>query len=163
LFFAAASNFGANGQELFPANHESVTSVRATDHFGTSLPFNPPPPRQEWRVFGTLGNNVPCARLGPDETEISVTGTSIATPIFAGTAALVLAYARLCLADEGKDENNHKWKGLWTKSGIENVFEQLSNHTQVERFRYLSPDSFINTSVSDEKRKRMLDNAVQDL
>jgi len=155
LFFAAASNYGALGQELFPANHESVTSIRATDSLGGFSNFNPP--TRSLTNFGTLGVNVPCARRGSTRSEVSVTGTSMATPIAAGLAAVVLGFARLQLAPD-KSESDHKWSKLWTRSGMENMFYQLSNDSQTMYCRYLSPVEFVN--AADETRKTKMDTAV---
>lgn len=58
LLFAAASNYGANEQEMFPARYESVISVRGTTVNGDFEDFNPPRKNKE-KVFGTLGLDVP--------------------------------------------------------------------------------------------------------
>jgi hypothetical protein len=163
LFFAAASNYGANAKELFPANHGWVTTIRATNHLGGFPDLNAPP-QDSKRNFGTLGINVPCARLGLTQKEISMTGTSAATPIAAGIAALVLGYANLRLASKGICEPDcHKWKELWSKKGMEAMFWQLSRPTQTLDCYYLSINSFVNTVEGDIKRDRMMDNAVEEL
>ncbi|KXX82245.1 Ankyrin-3 [Madurella mycetomatis] len=94
LFFAAAGNRGANEEELYPASSRHVVSVRATDHVGTFVgDYNPAPSPQPMNemteLYGTLGVNVPydypSAKL--------MSGCSIATPILAGLAALIIQYA----------------------------------------------------------------------
>ena len=158
LFFAAASNYGATKRELFPAHHESVTSIRATDHFGGLLPFNAPPENSE--VFGTLGYKVPCARLGPTKDEITVSGTSMATPIAAGIAALILGFARLQLAADGEINKPHPWKQLWTKAGMEQMFKQISRPTSVTHLQFLQPINFVKGEVDNKDRRRKIENAV---
>lgn len=92
LFFAAAANSGANEEEMFPANHELVISIRGTNSQGTFQEFNPPRRPDETVVYGTLGTEVPSAWLRDHEGEMHKSGTSVATPIAAGIAAIVLGY-----------------------------------------------------------------------
>jgi Subtilase family len=92
LFFAAAANYGANEEEMFPANHESVISIRGTNFQGHFPDFNPPRSPDESVVYGTLGTDVPSAWLRDHPGEMHKSGTSVATPIAAGIAAIVLGY-----------------------------------------------------------------------
>ncbi|KAJ5979050.1 hypothetical protein N7501_002392 [Penicillium viridicatum] len=85
LFFAAASNYGANDREMFPARHDSVISIRGTDANGDFEDFNPPKSQDEVAVFGTLGLDVPSAWANSDHDEYK-SGTSTATAIAAGIA-----------------------------------------------------------------------------
>src|SRR5437762_604440 len=81
LFFAAASNYGANDKEMFPASHDSVISIRGTNSNGDFEDFNPPRNQSGEAVFGTLGLDVPSAWLSDHEDEIYKSGTSIATAV----------------------------------------------------------------------------------
>jgi Subtilase family len=92
LFFAAAGNDGGNGGEKFPANHQSVTSIRGTDSQGYFATFNPPRSRHETVVYGTLATDVPSAWLRDHLGEMHKSGTSVATAIAAGIAAILLGY-----------------------------------------------------------------------
>ncbi|KAH0499592.1 hypothetical protein TgHK011_006773 [Trichoderma gracile] len=74
LFFAAASNYGANENELFPARHESVFSIRATNSNGQFLDLNPPRSQHDGVVFGTLGLDVPSEPLRLLNNETSTSG-----------------------------------------------------------------------------------------
>jgi hypothetical protein len=80
LFFAAAANDGANKEEMFPANHDSVISIRAANSEGAFADFNPPRNPDEPVVYGTLGKDVPSAWLRGHSSEACKTGTSVATP-----------------------------------------------------------------------------------
>jgi subtilase family serine protease len=92
LFFAAAGNDGGNGGEMFPANHPWVISIRGTDSQGYFLRFNPPRNRHETVVYGTLATDVPSAWLRDHPGEMHKSGTSVATAIAAGIAAILLGY-----------------------------------------------------------------------
>ncbi|KAJ5971397.1 subtilisin-like protein, partial [Penicillium vulpinum] len=70
LFFAAASNDGANDREMFPARHDSVISIRGTNAYGDFEYFNPPKHENEAAVFGTLGVDVLSAWANSDEEKL---------------------------------------------------------------------------------------------
>jgi hypothetical protein len=59
LFFATASNCGSKGHDFFPAKHEQVFSIRATDADGVHLSLNAALPNSRELVYGTLGKEVP--------------------------------------------------------------------------------------------------------
>ena len=88
LFFGAASNHGANYGVMFPASHDAVICIRATDSNGVYQLFNPPKDIDEREVFGTLGVDVPAASLG--DFPVLRSGTSVATAIAAGIAATLV-------------------------------------------------------------------------
>jgi subtilisin family serine protease len=92
LFFAAASNYGGGHSELFPACSSTVFSIRATDADGVHEHCNPELVRDEW-VVGTLGAGVPTKEK--DHREIGRTGTSVATAVSAGLAAIVIGYINI--------------------------------------------------------------------
>lgn len=91
-FLAAAGNNGGNGGEMFPAKHQSVISIRGTDSQGYFSKFNPPRSRHETVVYGTLATDVPSAWLRDHPGEMYKSGTSVATAIAAGIAAMLLGY-----------------------------------------------------------------------
>ncbi|KAF5701633.1 peptidase S8 subtilisin kexin sedolisin [Fusarium globosum] len=98
VFLAAAANSGGNKAEMFPAYNKNVLSIRGTDDYGTPQRFNPPPDYDSETCFMTLGLNVPGASLVRSEhqgADICKSGTSVATPIAAGLAAMLLGYARV--------------------------------------------------------------------
>ena len=115
LFFAAASNYGGGRHELFPAKHPQVFSIRATNTLGKHKDFNPPLPEIGGAVVGTLGVGVPTKERTQKET--GRTGTSVATAVTAGLAAIVVGYINI--HGEG-----HLWDDLRTHDG----FERLLHH-----------------------------------
>lgn len=124
LFFAAAANSGANEEEIFPANHESVISIRGTNSQGFFLDFNPPRSPDETVVYGTLGAEVPSAWLRDHPGEMYKSGTSVATPIAAGIAAIVLGY----VAGKSRDTvNKLVEKRLRSRRGMLAIFKTMSN------------------------------------
>ena len=141
LIFAAASNLGGSTYELFPAHHELVFSIRGADTDGNHKAFNPSLPEGQEYVFGTLGYEVPVSNRGKDESSyLYWEGTSTATAIAAGIAAIIIGYI-----------NVHDQEGAWdrirtfpgyqallpyisTKTASQMRFITLSNHSS-ERHR----------------------------
>lgn len=89
IFFIAAGNGGKNEKTLFPANSNKnhVFAIYASDGKGTRTTVNPTSGRKQ--AFMTLGKSVPLLSLPRHGGEhIYCNGTSYATPIAAGIAAL---------------------------------------------------------------------------
>ncbi|KAL7793615.1 hypothetical protein V8C37DRAFT_378462 [Trichoderma ceciliae] len=136
LLFAAASNYGANEKEMWPARHDSVISIRGTNANGDFEDFNPPRSPDEEMVFGTLGLDVPSAWLSDYNEDIYKSGTSVATAIAAGIAGLLLGYI------SGKSERAtfpDLNKKLRTRRGMRAVFMKFASRTQKEHCLYLTP------------------------
>ncbi|CAO2652992.1 Nn.00g024030.m01.CDS01 [Neocucurbitaria sp. VM-36] len=126
LFFAAASNFGGGKHELFPARHPQVFSVRATDSFGKHPAFNASLPEEtEVKVYGTLGVSVPTARRGGSEEVVGRTGTSPATAVAAGLAALVIGYINAF--GEGR------WDNIRTQDGFQRLLRKISTEPEARK------------------------------
>ncbi|KAH8667352.1 peptidase S8/S53 domain-containing protein [Tricladium varicosporioides] len=99
LFFAAASNNGSRLRTAFPADMPGVFCVNAADGDGIPCGFNPPIQASSPN-FSTVGENVRSSWIkwrngndGRETDEKVMSGTSVATPIAAGIAALVLEFA----------------------------------------------------------------------
>jgi hypothetical protein len=94
IFLAAAANEGSNTGEMFPASLDTVISVRGTDTSGRfESRFDPDTDADTagQRLFGTLGNKVFCGwPEDPGKSDMWMSGCSIATPILAAIAALIL-------------------------------------------------------------------------
>ena len=92
LLFAAASNHGQNDPMpiAFPARLDDVICVLATEAKGTYLTsFSPSATSNQ---LATLGEAVPSAYLPPPSEIKALSGTSMATPILAGIAAMALFF-----------------------------------------------------------------------
>ncbi|KAJ2985363.1 hypothetical protein NUW58_g5571 [Xylaria curta] len=95
LFFAAAGNSGIK-KENFPASHKDVISIYATNSDGGFLESNPSQPEDGPKLLGTYGTDIPLSitkeiRMLFPQIDLSA-GSSIATAIAAGVAAMILSY-----------------------------------------------------------------------
>ncbi|KAF4447058.1 serine protease [Fusarium austroafricanum] len=133
LFFAAANNDGLNEPEMFPAFHESVISVRGTKHNGEFVQqYNP----RSWSYksairYGTLAQDVPYAfsKAGP-----TASGCSIATPILAAIAAVVISFA------DSQGDWSKEREDIRTRRGMTAVFNLMAEGQESPIGRhYLAP------------------------
>jgi len=128
IIIAAGSNEGANARIAFPASLPYVFCIGATNHKGKTLSLSP----QEKQVekFSTFGKNVTGAVIQkywktPECREGKKSGTSIAAPIAAGIAALLLEVAHQC----GLDAHGYE--------KMRRLFLSLSQ--EVDSYHYLTP------------------------
>lgn len=138
VFFAAAANEGANSKEMFPACLDSVISIRGTDVWGGFMSrLNPPPNRinPESCLFGTLGNEVPWDWPGKDSTK-KMSGCSIAAPVAAGIAALILQHTASC-----PELNGEKQRLIKSRRGVVQVFKAVAEDQGNGRY-YIAPWHF---------------------
>jgi hypothetical protein len=148
LFFAAASNSGANEKEMFPARHDAVISIRCTNSNGDFEAFNAPKNQDEETVFGTLGMDVPSSWLSDHhETEEYKSGTSVATAVAAGLAGVLLGYADARSKESTSYDVRRK---LRTRQGMQRMFRALAFPTLKERYLYMAPWKLM--GQSDEVR-----------
>lgn len=158
LFFAAASNYGANDKEMFPARHDSVISIRGTNSNGDFEDFNPPRNQNEETVFGTLGLDVPSAWLSDHDDEVYKSGTSIATAVAAGIAGILLGYA----IDKSRESAFHDVNTkLRTRRGMQAMFRALASPTLKDHYLYLAPWKLM--GKSDEVRWATFVAALSDI
>jgi subtilisin family serine protease len=145
LFFAAAANEGANEPEMYPARDDRVIAVRATDYQGHWWRSNPPVGDDQHWSFMTLGQNLPS--VSRDE---SLTGTSYATPIAAGFAAMILADARRLLDTSSLGYDLQLVNRLSRLDGMRQILRRLSVDNTAQRCSYLRPMDLIR-KVTDER------------
>jgi hypothetical protein len=126
LLFAAASNFGGGQYQLFPAKHEQVFSIRATNTLGTHQAFNPAIPDTGETLYGTLGTRVPTAQRGKTQVQRGRNGTSVATAIAAGIAAHIIGYINA--NDKGKS-----WAKIRKYNGFKSMLGRISTVTDVQK------------------------------
>jgi hypothetical protein len=126
LFFAAASNSDGNRKEMFPANHDSVISVRETNSNGAFSDTNPPVDPYGSAVFGTLGQNVRSAWLRNVDGDLPKSGSSVATAVATGIAAMVLAFANMASLHNPEFPISAGGTKLWTRRGMLAMFARMS-------------------------------------
>lgn len=148
LIFAAASNLGGSGHELFPANHQTVFSIRGTNTKGKHEDFNPALPKRGGQVFGTLGVKVPASSRGKLEPQyIHMNGTSVATAIAAGIAAIVVGYINI-------HDKDGSWDNIRTFDGFRHLLYKLSTQPE-ERKRFITLENH-----SKEKDQKNFETAL---
>jgi hypothetical protein len=123
LYFAAAANFGVREPEMFPARFGSVISLRGSNANGFFPDFNPPPRENEAIVYGTLGVEVPGASIRPDGKQEPKSGSSIATAVAAGIAAVLLEYVT---RKTQKSDDSEILRKLKTQQGMLAMFRSLA-------------------------------------
>lgn len=153
LFFAAASNKGANLKEMFPARHPNVISIRGTNADGHFPDFNPGLGWTQSIGFGTLGVEVP---LNSDFEPRS--GTSVATVVAAAYAALLLCYARGRIQETSYKTVTER---LLEKGHMELLFYALSQESMQKGLWHLKPWDGLQ-STSDQDRWAKLVEATSD-
>lgn len=137
LFFAAASNSGANDKEMFPARLDSVISIHGTNSQGQFQDFNPPRNQNEEISIGTLGLDVPGASLSNRDYEVYKSGTSVAAAVAAGIAGILLGYVN-CKPKESTSFQKIN-KTLRTSQGMRTMFRNLASRPQDNPSLYLTP------------------------
>jgi hypothetical protein len=136
LIFASASNSGANDPITFPARLQGVFCIGSADGLGAQSTFNPPFEGEE--KYSALGEAVEAAcpaglsqqpGYNPSRGTIRRDGTSIATPIAAGIAALLLDYTWQFMDGKGAQRYENMRK----------LFINISEATAGKDYRYLAP------------------------
>ena len=136
LIFAFASNIGANHPITFPARLHGVFCIGSADGLGTQSTFNPPFQGEE--KYSALGEAVSAAcpknlslkpGYDPSTGTIRRDGTSTATVVAAGTAALLIDYTRQFM--DGK--------AAGTYESMRKLFIDMSKATVGKDYRYLAP------------------------
>jgi hypothetical protein len=143
LMFAASSNFGATEDPpiRFPARvKHKVICVNSSDGLGHPSDLSTPddPTRDN---FSILGEDVPLGKQGEPGSEEIVygTGTSIATPIAAGVAALVLEFAR----QEGVHRKVEDIEALKTCIGMSAVLRRMARMGKKNGLNFISPEKVL--------------------
>jgi len=97
IIFAAASGSPGSKKIAYPARAESVICINSADLYGNPSKFNPRPAHNRDN-FSILGESVKGTWLHGEAKSLS--GTSVATTMAAGVAALILQFARQNIATD---------------------------------------------------------------
>lgn len=164
VILASASNRGANDLITFPVRLRNVFCIGASDGKGGISSFNPPFVGVE--KYSALGEAV----YGADVLTTSVsgtfdqrnptthstftrrTGTSTATPIAAGIAAVFLDYTRQ-FTDAVKGPDNF--------ARVRKLFIEMSKASVNLPYRYLVPWSLFDPTFNSQKCRQAIQDILQ--
>ena len=152
IMLAAASNQGGNSNIAWPARLSQVICVYATDSFGNRCDFTPTesPYGDNFAVLGQAVKSCWPASLGQDE--IRKSGTSTATPIAAGIAAITLAYLKRALSkwDRNLSDNDAAiLSKVRSSAGMSTVFRRMAQRKR-GGYDYIVPWDFLDAAKYTE-------------
>ncbi|UKZ78126.1 hypothetical protein TrVFT333_005860 [Trichoderma virens FT-333] len=150
IFLASAGNSDVYSDETFPATHQSAISIRATDSLGTFMTTNPENTKESSVVFGAIGDDIPTS-LRQFHPEASLPGSSAATAIAAGIAAIMLAYVLILPQMVKMEQGEGVLERLWTTEGMRKMFMKMSDDMG-QRRRFLNPSRFFLDKPTPESR-----------
>jgi subtilisin family serine protease len=133
LMFASTSNFGITKAVdiLYPASAPEVISVDAADGLGNPLALNPKSDADTEKTrFTAPGEGI----ASPISTVLDK-GTSFASPIAAGVAALILEFASQTPLNISKDI----LEKLKQQEGMVAILRLMTKEKTTEKFRFLVP------------------------
>lgn len=136
LIFCAASNGGGNTSIAYPANQNEVICVNSANGLGVPSEYNPGE-AQEGRDLCALGEAVKSS--WPKLQQQRKSGTSIATPIAAALAAVVLDYVWQNMPDSDK----FMVSKLQMRKGMLEVMVKLMSRKRQDYY-YLDPGKLFN-------------------
>ena len=132
LFFAAAENEGKNERCAFPATHDDVFCIHASDGLGNDAGINPPIGDTQ-NNFMTLGVGLEFLE-GHNSDRVIKDGTSFATAIAAGMAASILD-----LTSRTAELKEWSKRALRTPRGMRMLFREMSGSDRGEPRPYVAP------------------------
>lgn len=145
VMLAAASNNGGNDDIAWPARLDKVICIHSTDSYGNPSDFTPTECSYSDN-FGILGQAVksswpPHLKQG---TEIRKSGSSIATPIAVGIAAIVLDFLRHILSARAHrlpESDAVLFRKVRTTAGMSCIFRLMA--TKRRGYDYIAPWSLL--------------------
>ncbi|KFZ13581.1 hypothetical protein V502_06536 [Pseudogymnoascus sp. VKM F-4520 (FW-2644)] len=126
VLFAAARNNGGVKGIAYPASQTEVICINSTDGEGNPSPFNPS--SKEDKNFSTLGEAV--LSSWPRSVQQRMTGTSFATPIAAGIAAVTMDYMEQKKKDWSEEDDRMAAKALHLCISSPSLLSILRPHLQ---------------------------------
>ncbi|KIW24548.1 uncharacterized protein PV07_10257 [Cladophialophora immunda] len=161
LLFAAASNNRAERRNPigYPAREENVICVNSTDDQGNKSTFSPEGVERDYN-FAVLGENLEAAwppTQNNGQNLKRVTGTSQATPLVAGIAAIILHVTRM------KQFGKFDMETLLKQArGMRKVlYECMTKKQGAPRYNYITPGDLFNSKLSSIRVK--IESALENL
>ncbi|KAJ0120502.1 Subtilisin-like protein [Diaporthe amygdali] len=169
LFFAATGNKGKGHPISFPACMDEVISVGSTDGNNQTSDFVPS--LGPGKRLCTIGEAINAAWIGKGRrshgTMVRKAGTSYATPVAAGVAAMVMDF--VCSEQHrrtrgGSATERYEYQMLKTKRGMLAVLAHMMERDERDAIERLTPWKLFNKSraepLSDEPRCGILDEII---
>ncbi|KAH9214084.1 peptidase S8/S53 domain-containing protein [Leptodontidium sp. 2 PMI_412] len=129
IMLAAASNQGGNSNIAWPARLPQVLCIYATDSYSNRCDFTPTEATRgdNFAVLGQAVKSCWPPHLGQGG-EVRKSGTSTATPIAAGIAAIVLDFVKSALSQWDRQiskEDVRTFRTLMSSAGMSSVFRKM--------------------------------------
>jgi subtilisin family serine protease len=164
LMFAAASNCGGNSRRTWPARlSEKVFCIYATTGLGNKYPRNPTEQKRAYN-FAILGSSV-LSWMPAQSQQKRKSGTSTATPIAAGIAAILIGFVRHPqYSQDVCQEDKELLERLGTVGGMSDVFDRMvgTDGTR-DGYDYLCPWNILDASDQHKSALTMLHDIIRDL
>lgn len=155
IMLAAPANWGGQKPSAWPACDDKVIDIYATDHLTNRCSFSPTPPTNS-EGFATIGFGV--ESWWPPSLKQDVrkrkNGTSVATAIAAGLAAMTLAYMKQLIHLIGskiRDDDVETFQLIRSSHGMKAMFERMviDGARTRDGLAYLSPWHYFGSNATD--------------
>ena len=150
LMFAAASNYGKNRDRVWPAKDplQRVFCINSTNARGVDNDFNPRMLMNQ-KNFAAFGENLVA-------DGVCSSGTSVATPVAAGYAALLIEYVLYNRSKLHRIEGEYQMKEkptdyvefMKSRAGMTIMFEAMIEPGQHEKWIHLAPWRLLSTEYA---------------
>ncbi|RTE81290.1 hypothetical protein BHE90_004222 [Fusarium euwallaceae] len=164
IFLASAGN-SSDEAEAFPARDPKVISIYATNRHGTFLEFNSQPTHDRTRILGTYGDGIPpeiTAEFDREYRGVCQPGSSVATAVAAGTAALMLAYIATFPKVFASSANRKTLQRAHDSRGMEALFRKMGQQSPTGGL-FINPGHFWRVNNTDEARFHAISSCLWDV
>lgn len=150
--FAATHNHGLNQSVSFPARYKTVYPIFPTNSYGQTCNFSAEPLPQ--KSFASLGDKITPFWIDPSTRE-TISGSSFATPIVAGSYATTLLFTRLIYNGVPKKPDDVELGGEEVMEGLMGMLSKPSKSRGLS-FGYVNPSLLWQKTTIMEQIKLMV-------